>query len=245
MTVDERRLPSVLTDLYLGPTPDYRDDLLARAARTRQRPGWSFPGRWLPMAEITSHTAVSPRLPWRAIALALVVITLLIVGALAFAGSRQPKLPSPFGVAGNGLIAFAQNGDIMTLDPATAASRVLVAGPEQDSAPVYSSDGTKIVFERVLVSGSLALFVANADGSSVVRVTPDPITNVLARTFSRDGRSILVTAWMGDRAQAFEACRHAIDRLKEIVPIWKKENWADGSTEWVHPTEGPSSRETP
>ena len=38
------------------------------------------------------------------------------------------------------------------------------------------------------------------------------------------------------RAQAFEACRYAIDRLKELVPIWKKENWADGTTEWVHPT---------
>jgi molybdopterin synthase catalytic subunit len=37
------------------------------------------------------------------------------------------------------------------------------------------------------------------------------------------------------RAEAFEACRFAIDRLKELVPIWKKENWADGSTEWVHP----------
>lgn len=37
------------------------------------------------------------------------------------------------------------------------------------------------------------------------------------------------------RAQAFEACRHAIDRLKELVPIWKKENWADGRSEWVHP----------
>ncbi|WP_029630595.1 molybdenum cofactor biosynthesis protein MoaE [Zavarzinella formosa] len=37
------------------------------------------------------------------------------------------------------------------------------------------------------------------------------------------------------RAQAFEACRHAIDRLKELVPIWKQEHWRDGSTEWVHP----------
>lgn len=39
------------------------------------------------------------------------------------------------------------------------------------------------------------------------------------------------------RAQAFEACRFAIDRLKELVPIWKKENWADGTTEWVHPSD--------
>ena len=38
------------------------------------------------------------------------------------------------------------------------------------------------------------------------------------------------------RAEAFEACRFAIDRLKELVPIWKQENWADGTTEWVHPS---------
>jgi molybdopterin synthase catalytic subunit len=47
--------------------------------------------------------------------------------------------------------------------------------------------------------------------------------------------SVAVAVSCPHRAQAFEACRYAIDRLKEIVPIWKKENWADGSTEWVHP----------
>jgi molybdopterin synthase catalytic subunit len=31
---------------------------------------------------------------------------------------------------------------------------------------------------------------------------------------------------------AFEAARYAIDRIKEIVPIWKKEGWADGA-EWL------------
>jgi len=47
--------------------------------------------------------------------------------------------------------------------------------------------------------------------------------------------SVAVAVSCPHRQQAFEACRHAIDRLKELVPIWKKENWADGSTEWVHP----------
>jgi len=47
--------------------------------------------------------------------------------------------------------------------------------------------------------------------------------------------SVAVALSCPHRAQAFEACRHAIDRLKEWVPIWKKENWADGTTEWVHP----------
>jgi molybdopterin synthase catalytic subunit len=47
--------------------------------------------------------------------------------------------------------------------------------------------------------------------------------------------SVAVAVGCPNRVDAFEACRHAIDRLKELVPIWKKENWADGSTEWVHP----------
>jgi molybdopterin synthase catalytic subunit len=47
--------------------------------------------------------------------------------------------------------------------------------------------------------------------------------------------SVAVAVSCPHRHQAFEACRHAIDRTKEVVPIWKKENWADGTTEWVHP----------
>ena len=47
--------------------------------------------------------------------------------------------------------------------------------------------------------------------------------------------SVAVAVSCPHRGQAFDACRHAIDRLKELVPIWKKDNWADGTTEWVHP----------
>jgi molybdopterin synthase catalytic subunit len=54
--------------------------------------------------------------------------------------------------------------------------------------------------------------------------------------------SVAVAVSCPHRAQAFEACQFAIDRLKEIVPIWKKEHWADGSTEWVHPGGGLATR---
>jgi molybdopterin synthase catalytic subunit len=37
------------------------------------------------------------------------------------------------------------------------------------------------------------------------------------------------------RREAFEACQWLMDTLKEVVPIWKKETWADGREEWVHP----------
>jgi molybdopterin synthase catalytic subunit len=49
--------------------------------------------------------------------------------------------------------------------------------------------------------------------------------------------SVAVAVSCPHRAQAFEACRYAIDRVKEVVPIWKKEHWADGTTDWVHPAE--------
>jgi molybdopterin synthase catalytic subunit len=51
--------------------------------------------------------------------------------------------------------------------------------------------------------------------------------------------SVAVAVSCPHRGEAFAACRHAIDRLKELVPIWKKENWADGTSEWVHPEATP------
>jgi molybdopterin synthase catalytic subunit len=47
--------------------------------------------------------------------------------------------------------------------------------------------------------------------------------------------SVVVAVSCPHRQDAFEACRWLIDTLKEVVPIWKKENWADGGAEWVHP----------
>jgi molybdopterin synthase catalytic subunit len=42
--------------------------------------------------------------------------------------------------------------------------------------------------------------------------------------------SVLVQVACEHRAEAFEACRFLIDRLKSEAPIWKREEWADGST---------------
>lgn len=45
--------------------------------------------------------------------------------------------------------------------------------------------------------------------------------------------SVLVAVGCPHRAEAFAACRYAIDTLKHNAPIWKKEYWADGSSNWV------------
>lgn len=45
--------------------------------------------------------------------------------------------------------------------------------------------------------------------------------------------SVVVGASSAHRADAFEAARFLIDTLKKDVPIWKKEQFADGTSEWV------------
>ena len=47
--------------------------------------------------------------------------------------------------------------------------------------------------------------------------------------------SVAVAVSSPHRLDSFEAAGWLIDRLKEVVPIWKQEHWADGSMEWVHP----------
>mgnify|MGYP005821343423 CR=1 FL=1 len=47
--------------------------------------------------------------------------------------------------------------------------------------------------------------------------------------------SVAIAVSCPHRRAAFEACQWLIDTLKEVVPIWKKEVWADGTEEWVHP----------
>ena len=63
-----------------------------------------------------------------------------------------------------------------------------------------------------------------------------PVTDV--RLVHRLGRlgvgeaSVAVAVASPHRAEAFAACRHAIDTLKSRVPIWKKEHYTDGSA-WI------------
>jgi len=45
--------------------------------------------------------------------------------------------------------------------------------------------------------------------------------------------SVIVAVSAPHRAEAFEACRDGIERLKRDVPIWKKEALVDGEAHWV------------
>ena len=53
--------------------------------------------------------------------------------------------------------------------------------------------------------------------------------------------SLLVAVSSAHRKEAFEACHWAVDRIKQIVPVWKKEFFEGGSV-WVegHAVEAPT-----
>ena len=207
MTTERRfdqDLPDLLAQVAQAPAPDYRDFIVQQTARMRQRPAWTFPERWLPMSAVTSRAAIGPRFPLRIMAVAAILLVVLIVGAALLAGS-QHRLPAPFGPARNGLVTYASGGDIYAVDPATGRSTAVIKGPGNID-PHWSADGTRLVFERQdLASGRGLLFVAAADGSDPVQVTPQPLADITTYAFSPDGKKILITASLAGIPSVFIA----------------------------------------
>jgi dipeptidyl aminopeptidase/acylaminoacyl peptidase len=194
----DRELPALLEDLYLGPTPTYRDEVLAVATDRRQRPAWAFPGRWLPMADIASRTAFAPRVPWRTVGVALLIVAVLLAAIALYAGTRHTKLPPPFGVARNGLVAYTSDGDVYVADTATGNVTQLTKTPSVlDAEPVFAPNGTHLAYRRP-VDGAVPfaedIVVVKPDGSDPVVVNQAPIIGGPKRLeWSPDSNSILAT----------------------------------------------------
>ena len=70
-----------------------------------------------------------------------------------------------------------------------------------------------------------------AEAKRRFRVTAVSIVHRLGRMEIGEP-SVAVAAFAPHRADAFAACRYAIDALKATVPIWKKEFYADGAV-WL------------
>lgn len=52
--------------------------------------------------------------------------------------------------------------------------------------------------------------------------------------------SIAIAAGHAHRGPAFDACRYVIEEAKRRVPIWKREHYASGKSEWVVPAHAPT-----
>lgn len=83
--------------------------------------------------------------------------------------------------------------------------------------------------------GKLALSEMRRVLDAIVQEMPDVRLAALHRTgqLSVGQRAVVIAASAPHRADAFAACRAAIDRIKQSVPIWKHEWAPDGSANWV------------
>lgn len=81
---------------------------------------------------------------------------------------------------------------------------------------------------------SAALKMLARIGDEVLLQWPDTLTAISHRTglLSVGEISVVIAVSSPHREAAFEAGKFAIERIKEIVPIWKKEQYADGS-QWI------------
>jgi Tol biopolymer transport system component len=225
----DRQLPAILEELYLGSTPDYRDEVLAVATDRRQRPAWAIPGRWIPMADIANRPAFAPRVPWRTLGVALLIVALAVAAIAIYVGSHQTKLPDPFGIARNGLVTYAAKGDIFVAEPNSGKVTAIVTDSPLEAEPVFSHDGTRIAFRRP-VDGSVPLaediVAVRPDGSDPIIVTAAPIVGGPKRLeWSPDSKSILATAqddtsiWLFDATGKTPVRTIATDRWAFIRPF--------------------------
>jgi hypothetical protein len=184
----EHSLPDRLEALAAPRTPSYYDDVIHTTARTRQRPGWSFPERWLPMSAITDRLATAPRAPMRVIAVAALVILALAALFLVAGGSRRPNVPAPFGVAANGRIAWVDNTGAIVVAASGTEPATIVPGPG-NRAPLFSPDGTRLLYLHD-TGGGTDVIVAAANGSDPVTVASAPAYN--GTFWAPDSRSLVL-----------------------------------------------------
>ena len=113
MTIERRAdlmLPPILGDLAGTSNLDYLDDVLVATAQMRQRRASAFIQRWLPLVDTQRDSALGPRIPWRGLAVALIILALLIAGLGLLAVGAEKQLPPAFGLAETGLVTFASGG---------------------------------------------------------------------------------------------------------------------------------------
>lgn len=226
----DQRATELLVELAAPTYPDYFDDVLERAIDRPQRPAWTFPERWLSMGVIARRIAPAPALPWRTIGI-LALLGLLLATALVVGLGSQQRLAPPYGLATNGRVAYAADGDIYIGDPANPASTdAIVTGPEQDVGPSFSRDGSRLAWLRLNEADEPAvhLLVANADGTAP-RVVAEG-DDILGGAWSPNSRDLAIAVENGRRPHLEIA--HADGSPPQTIELDVEPS---GQLEWLPP----------
>jgi TolB protein len=202
-SLSTERLAAALTEVGGSARPDYLDDIVTRAARTRQRPAWTFLERWLPMSMLATAPPLAPvrPLPRMTARVALTLSTLALVTGALVGSALLATSPDPLPVEGvrNGLIAFDSEGDIWVVKPDGTGIRRLTENADDETSPVWSPDGTQLAVWTG-ADGATVVRVLNADGSIERTIAPPDGTTFpspgsvgcagTAAAWSPDGRTL-------------------------------------------------------
>lgn len=156
--------------------------------------------------------------------------------ALVHAGDEVAVLPPVAG--GSDARASGVTSEPLSVDRAIAA----VSHPSAGGIAVFigvvrdHADGKPVARLDYEAHGVLAEKELRAVLDEVQRAQPEARLYAMHRIGElRIGDlAIVVAASAPHRAEAFAACREAIEQIKKRVPIWKKEWAEDGSTSWVN-----------
>jgi len=97
------------------------------------------------------------------------------------------------------------------------------------------NDGREVLFLEYECYEALAL----KEGARIVAEAMERFDVTGLQCIHRTGRLDIgeLAVWVGvtaeHRGEAFAACRYVIDEIKHRVPIWKRETYAHGESEWV------------
>ncbi len=82
--------------------------------------------------------------------------------------------------------------------------------------------------------------LCEAEAASILNEAKEKFEVLRAVCLHRTGRLQIgdMAVWVGvtasHRDAAFKACRYIIDEIKNRLPIWKKEFYKDGDTQWIN-----------
>ena len=195
---------------------DLHPAAIDRAGRSRQRPRWLAALRVRAPRRATTALWVAGR---GALVLALVGILVLTIVAIALIAGSQRRLPPPFGVAGNGLMAFDSAGAIYVVDRAGTVTKRVASAESGNSSPTWSPDGQRLAFWADHGTAGFRIVVTASDGSNVVEI-PIPGSAVpdsgLPPDWSPDGDSLVFAA----RKNGITSRMYTVDLVRgEVTPV--------------------------
>lgn len=128
------------------------------------------------------------------------------------------------------------------IDP--SALTALVTGPDRGAVTVFlgtvrdTNDGRRVTGIEYAAYDAMA----RAELGRIVGEAEATFEDVRVAVAHRTGYlevgdvSVAIAAAHAHRTPSMDAARYVIEQLKQRVPIWKREHYADGTREWVDPT---------